>query len=572
VPSRAWAARARPRSPAFIEPALFLLAGTALIGTGQTSFAGLVGHWQAAPGFGWLVVPVVLVLFVLLQAEAARVPVDDPLTHLELTMIHEVMVLDHSGPELAAMQYAAALKMTIYAGLIAALLNPFDVQADPLMATAAAVLLMAGGGRGRGLRRVAGGAAAHAHVPPYLMLATALAALALVLAGSWRGRHDGGAAAVPGGGRGAGLLRPCAGGAEVAGGAGLALGWITRGAARIAVLACAGRRHRGAGRARADHAAGWLRRAIQRRAEPNFDLMPSNLFAWAIAIALLVLAFEFGAPAMSEQHALTLGVVAATAAVALLLLASNDAPPAQLVALLFMENAIGLFETLLPHPWPLPVHGALSAIYLLTIGVGSWLIGAPDGEPVAAVDARDGLPRWTRDGLAASDGDRPVDPAPAGAACTGQFPPGLGPALVAAAVLAVLGTFTVFMRVPLAEMPLYGRTAASCSTPPRCCSCWSSTRCSWASACTCRRASARRKVLARNLLPRAGLTLAFMVAMNLGVMANNLLLLWAFIELTTAVRRRWWRRAKPGRRGASPGSTCCTPACRCDHASWASCA
>jgi formate hydrogenlyase subunit 4 len=171
----------------FIEPALFLLAGTALIGTGQTSFAGLVGHWQAAPGFGWLVVPVVLVLFVLLQAEAARVPVDDPLTHLELTMIHEVMVLDHSGPELAAMQYAAALKMSIYAGLIAALLNPFDVQVDPLMATTAAVLLMAAVAVAVGCVESLVARLRMKHVPAYLMAATALAALALVLAGQLAG-------------------------------------------------------------------------------------------------------------------------------------------------------------------------------------------------------------------------------------------------------------------------------------------------------------------------------------------------------------------------------------------------
>ena len=171
----------------FIEPALFLLAGTALIGTGQTSFAGLVGHWQAAPGFGWLVVPVVLVLFVLLQAEAARVPVDDPLTHLELTMIHEVMVLDHSGPELAAMQYAAALKMSIYAGLIAALLNPFDVQVDPLMATTAAVLLMAAVAVALGCVESLVARLRMKHVPAYLMAATALAALALVLAGQLAG-------------------------------------------------------------------------------------------------------------------------------------------------------------------------------------------------------------------------------------------------------------------------------------------------------------------------------------------------------------------------------------------------
>ncbi|MBP6494065.1 MAG: formate hydrogenlyase, partial [Rhodoferax sp.] len=77
-----------------------------------------------------------------LQTEAARVPVDDPLTHLELTMIHEVMILDHSGPELAAMQYAAGLKMTIYAGLIATLLNPFAPLDAPLAAIVTSVLLM----------------------------------------------------------------------------------------------------------------------------------------------------------------------------------------------------------------------------------------------------------------------------------------------------------------------------------------------------------------------------------------------------------------------------------------------
>lgn len=121
-----------------------------------------------------------------------------------------------------------------------------------------------------------------------------------------------------------------------------------------------------------------LRRAIRRRGEPNLDLMPSNLFAWAIAIALLVLAFEFGAPEMSDRHALALGAVGATVAVALLLLAANESPPAQLVAVLFMENAIALFESLLPEPWPLPVHLALSAIYLLTVGVGAWLIGRPE--------------------------------------------------------------------------------------------------------------------------------------------------------------------------------------------------
>ena len=121
-----------------------------------------------------------------------------------------------------------------------------------------------------------------------------------------------------------------------------------------------------------------LRRAIRGRGEPNLDLMPSNLFAWAVAIALIVLAFEFGAPAADDRHAMTLGAVAATVAVAMLLLSTNGSSPTQLVAVLYMENALGLFETLLPEPWPLPVHVALGLIYLGTAGVGCWLIGRPD--------------------------------------------------------------------------------------------------------------------------------------------------------------------------------------------------
>jgi hydrogenase-4 membrane subunit HyfE len=134
-----------------------------------------------------------------------------------------------------------------------------------------------------------------------------------------------------------------------------------------------------------------LRRAIRLRAEPDLDLMPSNLFAWAIAISLIVLAFEFGAPDMGDQQAMTLGVIGATVAVAMLLLSTNNSPPAQLVAVLFMENALALFESLLPEPWPLPVHGMLGAIYLLTVGVASWLIGARDAAltPVTSALTKD---------------------------------------------------------------------------------------------------------------------------------------------------------------------------------------
>lgn len=127
---------------AFAEPALFLLIGTAGVATGLTSFADLIGALRETQHYAIIAAPLVVALLILLQAEAARVPVDDPLTHLELTMIHEVMILDHSGPELAAMQYAAAMKMALYAGLIAALLNPFDPFASPAAAVLASLALI----------------------------------------------------------------------------------------------------------------------------------------------------------------------------------------------------------------------------------------------------------------------------------------------------------------------------------------------------------------------------------------------------------------------------------------------
>jgi len=67
---------------------------------------------------------VVVALFVVFLAENARIPVDDPTTHLELTMIHEVMVLDHGGPDLACIFYASALKLWILGGLLVGVALP----------------------------------------------------------------------------------------------------------------------------------------------------------------------------------------------------------------------------------------------------------------------------------------------------------------------------------------------------------------------------------------------------------------------------------------------------------------
>jgi hydrogenase-4 membrane subunit HyfE len=127
-----------------------------------------------------------------------------------------------------------------------------------------------------------------------------------------------------------------------------------------------------------------LRRALRKQAQSRISLMPSNLFTWGVAVILIILAFKFGDGAGADVRALTLGVVAATAVISLLILATNNEPRAQLIALLFMENALALFESLLPEPWPLPVHLAISAVYILTVAVGSWLVGSPNDAPAPA--------------------------------------------------------------------------------------------------------------------------------------------------------------------------------------------
>jgi formate hydrogenlyase subunit 4 len=108
------------------EPAL--LAGLAAVAksVGDSSLAGITGG--TAPGEWVAAAPVVVLvaaaLFAVLLAETARIPVDDPNTHLELTMVHEVMVLDHSGPDLAFIMYTSALKLWLIGAVVMGVLIP----------------------------------------------------------------------------------------------------------------------------------------------------------------------------------------------------------------------------------------------------------------------------------------------------------------------------------------------------------------------------------------------------------------------------------------------------------------
>src|SRR5947208_9010245 len=78
-------------------------------------------HWITASAS---LVLVLLSWFIVLLVENSRIPFDDPNTHLELTMIHEVMVLDHSGPALGMILYGAALKLFVFGALIVRLAFP----------------------------------------------------------------------------------------------------------------------------------------------------------------------------------------------------------------------------------------------------------------------------------------------------------------------------------------------------------------------------------------------------------------------------------------------------------------
>jgi formate hydrogenlyase subunit 4 len=167
---------------ALAEPALLfgMLALTRMSGSlSLTSMLdlGAASAWQKASA------SIVLILaswFIVLLAENARVPFDDPNTHLELTMIHEVMVLDHAGPAFGFILYGSALKLTVFATLLVTLLIPSRSGSHAL-----AFALFAGGlvgvGVVVGLVESSMARLRLVRVPQLLVTATLLAAFAVVL-------------------------------------------------------------------------------------------------------------------------------------------------------------------------------------------------------------------------------------------------------------------------------------------------------------------------------------------------------------------------------------------------------
>ncbi len=108
-----------------VEPAFFILVASIMALTGNYTFDSLTQIMSNAGSYGVLIAFfAVVVLFIMVLTEGSRVPVDDPATHLELTMIHEVMILDNSGSDLAIYTWANGIKMLLISSLIANIIIP----------------------------------------------------------------------------------------------------------------------------------------------------------------------------------------------------------------------------------------------------------------------------------------------------------------------------------------------------------------------------------------------------------------------------------------------------------------
>jgi len=124
------------------EPAFFMALAVLVKKTGELSLSAALA--SASPVSGTALLLCAGALFLVFLAENCRIPVDDPNTHLELTMIHEVMVLDHCGPDFALISYAASLKLWLFGSLIARLVLPPETGAAAFFAAVSAVAICAG--------------------------------------------------------------------------------------------------------------------------------------------------------------------------------------------------------------------------------------------------------------------------------------------------------------------------------------------------------------------------------------------------------------------------------------------
>ena len=128
-----------------VEPGVLLSLAVVVAGAGTTNLGRIASHGLAS-GSGLLAPPLLLAALafgIVAIAETGHEPVDNPDTHLELTMIHEGMLLEASGRRLALLTYAAELKLVVVVGLFAAVFLPTGLAAELTLPAVAAGLLAA---------------------------------------------------------------------------------------------------------------------------------------------------------------------------------------------------------------------------------------------------------------------------------------------------------------------------------------------------------------------------------------------------------------------------------------------
>jgi formate hydrogenlyase subunit 4 len=140
---------------ALVEPTILLAVFALSIPAGSANLGALVAHTIAHPGQAVSLAAVLafVALVIVIVAETGRLPVDNPATHLELTMVHEAMILEYAGPRLALVEWAAGMRLTVLLALLANLFAPWGIAGSGagaidivmgLAAVAAKVAVLAG--------------------------------------------------------------------------------------------------------------------------------------------------------------------------------------------------------------------------------------------------------------------------------------------------------------------------------------------------------------------------------------------------------------------------------------------
>jgi formate hydrogenlyase subunit 4 len=110
------------------EPAMLMAVFTLSLLAGSTELSSISAYMQTSDvGINISLALALVALIIVSIAENGRIPVDNPATHLELTMVHEAMILEYSGRHLAVIELAAALKLLLYVSLIACVFTPWGI-------------------------------------------------------------------------------------------------------------------------------------------------------------------------------------------------------------------------------------------------------------------------------------------------------------------------------------------------------------------------------------------------------------------------------------------------------------